>query len=205
MNFPWSKKEAGLDLELLRQSRVPILILDQVWHNIFPPEKKTKSILQLEEKLHHLLKQQGKLNNDLKDYLKLKKKLMDQILELTTEAFTNQNERAKRDMERNQKNILEINEKLEQIEDRLHVIPDEIQEVNGKLLEESVKVCYKEMKEHQASLSQLNSWIEETRELLKKRLEEKTIHEEKATKIYSYLHDLVGAEVIEYLDKNYWR
>ncbi|NLK98094.1 hypothetical protein [Defluviitalea saccharophila] len=205
MNFPWNKKKTDLDLELLRQSRVPILILDKVWHNIFPPEKKTKAILQLEEELNSLLKQQGQLNNDLKEYLKLKKKLMDGILELTTEAFTNQNEAARKEMERNQKYILEINEKLEQIQNRLDTIPDKIQEVNGRLLEESVKICYQEMKEHQKVLDELNVWIERTREILKHKLEEKTIREEKAAQIYAYLHDLVGADFIDYLDKNYWR
>ncbi|HHW67581.1 MAG: hypothetical protein PWP07_1129 [Epulopiscium sp.] len=207
MNFPWNKnkKKADLDMEMLRHSRVPILILDKVWHNIFPPEKKTKTIRDLEERLGNLLKQQGQLNNDLKDYLKLKKKLMDGILELTTEAFNNENEAAKKEMEKNQKYILEINEKIEEIQNRLATIPEEIQEVNGKLLEESVKICYGEMKEHQKALEELNEWIEKTRELLKAKLEEKTIHEEKASQIYSYLHDLVGADFIDYLDKNYWR
>jgi predicted nuclease with TOPRIM domain len=108
-------------------------------------------------------------------------------------------------MEKNQKYILEINEKIEEIQNRLATIPEEIQEVNGKLLEESVKICYGEMKEHQKALEELNEWIEKTRELLKAKLEEKTIHEEKASQIYSYLHDLVGADFIDYLDKNYWR
>lgn len=205
MNFPWNKKKSDLSLEMLRQSRVPILILDKVWHNIFPPEKKTKIILQLEEELNSLLKQRGQLNNDLKDYLKLKKKLMDGILELTTEVFTNENESAKKEMEKNQKYILEINEKLEEIQNRLKTIPDEIQEVNGRLLEESVKICYGEMKEYQKALEELNDWIETTRELLKTKLEEKTIREEKAAQIYSYLHDLVGPDFINYLDKHYWR
>jgi len=161
MNFPWNKnkKKADLDMEMLRHSRVPILILDKVWHNIFPPEKKTKTIRDLEERLGNLLKQQGQLNNDLKDYLKLKKKLMDGILELTTEAFNNENEAAKKEMEKNQKYILEINEKIEEIQNRLATIPEEIQEVNGKLLEESVKICYGEMKEHQKALEELNEWI----------------------------------------------
>ena len=95
-------------------------------------------------------------------------------------------------MERNQRNILEINEKLEQIQNRLNILPEEIQEINGRLLEESVKICYKEMKEHQESLNELNIWIERTREILKNKLEEKTVREEKAAQIYSYLHDLSG-------------
>ncbi|NLK20653.1 MAG: hypothetical protein GX308_00920 [Epulopiscium sp.] len=205
MNLPWNKKEPKLKLELLKKSNVPILILDNVWHNIFPPDKKTRTILILEGKLSTLLKQQGQLNNNLKDYLKLKKKMMDGILELTTEVFTNENERAKKEMERNQRNILEINRKIEEIQVRLDKIPKEIEETNGKLLRESVKVCYKEMREHQEYLNELNSWIEETREKLKKKLEKKVFHEEKATQIYTYLHNLIGAEFIEYLDKHYWR
>ncbi|WP_058486263.1 hypothetical protein [Defluviitalea phaphyphila] len=205
MSFSWNKKKVCIDLQILRKNNVPILILDNVWHNIFPPEKKTKKILKLEERLNDLLKEQGKLNNDLKGYIKLKKNLMDRILELTTEAFTNENEMAKKEMERNQKNILEINRKTEEIQKRLEIIPQEIQETNGTLLEESVKICYKDMKEHQEILNELNIWIENTRNILKKKIAEKTEREEKVTQIYSYLHDLVGPDVLEYLDKNYWR
>lgn len=205
MNFTWNKKESIINSELLRKTRVPILILDKVWHNIFPPEKKTKKLLVLEEKLFNLLKEQGQLNNDFKDYLKLKKKFMDEIMKLTTEAFTNENESAKSEMEKNQKNILEVNKQLEKIQNKLKKIPDEIEEANGRLLQESVKICYEEMKEHQRVSDELNEWIDQTRAILKKKLEEKTVHDEKAIEIYSYLHDLIGPELIEYLDSDYWR
>jgi len=197
------KKDIKLDDGLLK--KVPILILDKNWHNIFPQEKKTKKILLLEETLSNLLKEQGQLNNDYKDYIKLKKQLMGDILNLTDEAFTNENEMAKEKMGKNKKYILEINNKLKKIQKRLEKLPDEIEETNYRLLKESVIISYKEMKVHQKKLKELTEWIEKTREILKNKIEEKTIHEEKASEIYSYLHDLVGLELIEYLDKKLWR
>ena len=197
------EKDIKLDDGLLK--KVPILILDKNWHNIFPQEKKTKKILLLEETLSNLLKEQGQLNNDYKDYIKLKKQLMGDILNLTDEAFTNEIEMAKEKMGKNKKYILEINNKLKKIQKRLEKLPDEIEETNYRLLKESVIISYKEMKVHQKKLKELTEWIEKTREILKNKIEEKTIHEEKASEIYSYLHDLVGLELIEYLDKKLWR
>lgn len=197
------KKDIKLDDGFLK--KVPILILDKNWHNIFPQEKKTKKILLLEETLSNLLKEQGQLNNDYKDYIKLKKQLMGDILNLTDEAFTNEIEMAKEKMGKNKKYILEINNKLKKIQKRLEKLPDEIEETNYRLLKESVIISYKEMKVHQKKLKELTEWIEKTREILKNKIEEKTIHEEKASEIYSYLHDLVGLELIEYLDKKLWR
>ncbi|NLJ88905.1 MAG: hypothetical protein GX327_09085 [Epulopiscium sp.] len=197
------KKEVSIDYALLK--KIPILILDKKWHNIFPHEKKTKKILMLEKQLGNLLKEQGQLNNDFNDYIKLKKKLMSDIINLTDEVFSNENESDKEKMGKNKKYIIEINNKLEKIQKRLQRLPSEIEEVNQRLLRESVKVSYKEMKEHQEKTKELAKWIETTREQLKNNVKEKTIHEEKASEIYSYLHDLVGVELIEELDKRYWR
>ncbi len=199
------KSQPSFNLETLRQSRVPILTLDKGWHNMFPIEKKTKNILQSEERLNKLIKEQGKLTNEYKEYVQIKKQYMDQILALTTEAFDNQSESAKDGMSKAQKYILDINNRLENIEKRLRELPEEIQIANSILLEESVKVCYGEMKESQVALQDLNQWIEETRTILKVKLEQKGIHEERVQGIYAYLHNLVGSDFIEYLDKNYWR
>ena len=125
----------------------------------------------LEKQLGNLLKEQGQLNNDFNDYIKLKKKLMSDIINLTDEVFSNENESDKEKMGKNKKYIIEINNKLEKIQKRLQRLPSEIEEVNQRLLKESVKVSYKEMKEHQKT-KELAKWIETTREQLKNNVKE---------------------------------
>jgi len=191
-------------MEELKYSKVPILVLDKLWHDIFSSTRKTKQIMVLETNLNNLIKKQGQLTNDRKDYIKLKKRMMKEILELTSDAYELENEQAKDKMVKNQQYVLEINEKIEQIDEQLKLLPGEIQRANGELLEESVKICYAEMRAGRKEMKELNERIEHLRTELKECLDKKTINEENVEQLYSYLHHLVGADFIEKLDQEYW-
>jgi len=191
-------------MEELKYSKVPILVLDKLWHDIFSSTRKTKQIMVLETNLNNLIKKQGQLTNDRKDYIKLKKRMMKEILELTSDAYELENEQAKDKMVKNQQYVLEINEKIEQMDEQLKLLPGEIQRANGELLEESVKICYAEMRAGRKEMKELNERIEHLRTELKECLDKKTINEENVEQLYSYLHHLVGADFIEKLDQEYW-
>lgn len=62
--------------QMLHGKRIPLLILDQKWHQLFL-DNKPKEIERLEQKLNKQLATQGKLNQELKDMKVLKKKLID--------------------------------------------------------------------------------------------------------------------------------
>ncbi len=203
--FLWKKSnKIQFLMEELKHTQVPILILDKLWHDIFPEEQKTKQIVKLEKKLNDLIKEQGQLNNDRKGYLKLKKDMMKEILELTSAAYEENDDTAKEKMSKDQQYILEINEKIEQISTQLKVLPEKIQKANNNLLEESVKICYARMSKGRGEIKILEERIEQLRSELRFSLDEKTIYEENVEQLYSYLHHLVGAEFIEKLDKEYW-
>lgn len=203
--FFWKKrKKPHFSMEELKYSKVPILVLDKLWHDIFSSTRKTKQIMVLETNLNNLIKKQGQLTNDRKDYIKLKKRMMKEILELTSDAYELENEQAKDKMVKNQQYVLEINEKIEQIDEQLKLLPGEIQRANGELLEESVKICYAEMRAGRKEMKELNERIEHLRTELKECLDKKTINEENVEQLYSYLHHLVGADFIEKLDQEYW-
>lgn len=191
-------------MEELKYSKVPILVLDKLWHDIFSSTRKTKQIMVLETNLNNLIKKQGQMTNDRKDYIKLKKRMMKEILELTSDAYELENEQAKDKMVKNQQYVLEINEKIEQMDEQLKLLPGEIQRANGELLEESVKICYAEMRAGRKEMKELNERIEHLRTELKECLDKKTINEENVEQLYSYLHHLVGADFIEKLDQEYW-
>ena len=74
------KTENILIEEKLKGKKVPLLILDQKWLNLFQPHEKTKRLKQLESELLKLVKEQGKLNQDIKEMEKLKKQLLDKIV-----------------------------------------------------------------------------------------------------------------------------
>ena len=66
--------------EALKEKKVPVLVLDQKWHQLFALGGKPEDVMQVEGELTRLLERQGQMNNDVKDMKKLKKKLMDSIV-----------------------------------------------------------------------------------------------------------------------------
>jgi len=65
------------------------------------------------------------------------------------------------------------------------------------------EICtvYYEIGFNQRRIKELEAYIEETRTRLKELIDEKEALSEDDTDIYSYFHDLLGAEELEKLDK----
>ncbi len=187
----------------LKKQKMPIITLDNSWHQLIT-EIKTPEISVLEKELNTLLKEQGKLNTDYVEYTRLKKEMLDSILELTPEAFDLKSESAIKKIEDQQKMILKINEKLENIEPRVDAIPEEIQTVNSALVDESVRLCYGHINTNKQKSNVLDEEIQIIRSTLMKKTEEKKTYDKTAEQLYRYLHQLVGPNFIEKLDKMYW-
>lgn len=184
----------------LSTKKIPILILDNKWHQLFEVIGKTKRIEKLEEELTECLKRQGFLNTDIKDMKKLKSKLMKSIVENMEVA--DDKKQLKR-MEENQRLILEINEKTGSYEDELLELPRKIKEINFELMVESMEYCYTNLIENERILKEINSWIKSVRIELKKNLLRKQDKEELNTKMYAYMHDIFGAEIVDSYDKEF--
>ena len=65
---------------VVKNSNIPILILDEKWHSLFKDKDKTPRIVELENKLNEALKKQGQITNDLKELKKIKAKLIDEVM-----------------------------------------------------------------------------------------------------------------------------
>lgn len=201
----WDKKHRNIEefsIDNLKKNKIPILVLDKNWHYMFPPGRKTQKMLNLENNLNQLLKEQGRLINEEKDYNRFKKDCMNNIMELMEEAYTNENSEAQKNMSKSQKYIEQINNKIDSIEDRLIMLPIEIKNVNNELLSESINMCYSEMKADKEKIEQLDKEINELREQLKDRIDEKTVKQEIIDRTYTFLHNLVGVDIINKIDKN---
>lgn len=199
------KKQQEMDYKsFVDKKKIPIIILDPKWHELFPNDAKTPAIKHLEKKLNELLKQQGKLVNDIKDMKKVKMRLMNQIISNMGDSTDKDVERKKgKKMEVSQKMILEINDKLEEQNDQLMDIPYKIREVNELLVIECLKYWYSMLEKNTSDIHELEEWILAAREELKQKLLIKQEKEEVNEKVYSYMHNLLGHDVINKFDNSF--
>ena len=181
--------------ELLKGKKVPILVLDQRWHKLFPGGVKPAHIAAIEANLNELLKEQGKLVNEIKDLKKAKKKLMEAIV---SGMSSSGNDKKK---DKQQKLLLETKERIEAQTGRLMELPYEIKKTNEDLLVNGVAYCYEELKIRAQSLEDLKGEIDSRREELKEKVAYRVELEESVDATYSLMHDLLGREVMNLFDK----
>lgn len=187
----------------LKEKKIPILTLDNKWHRLFTQTNPNKAILRLEEELNDLLKKQGKATTESKDIKRLKKKLMQEIVENAEGTAEGNNQKALKKMEDNKRLINECNERLTMYEDQLIELPGEIDRVNRELMLQTMDICYDTLKTNETEIEETAKWVAAIRVELKKRLIRKQEMEQMNQKLYSYMHDIFGAEVIEIFDMKY--
>lgn len=179
--------------------KIPILTLDHKWHRLFTQIDSNSEIKKLEEELNELLKRQGKVNTETKDIKKLKAKLMEDMRTSSMEA-EGSNEAI---IEENKKLIDECNQKLDSYQDEILELPPKINEVNSKLMLATMEVCYDDIKEGTEEINEISEWIESVRVELKKKAIRKQEKQQRIQDLYSYMHDIFGADVIEIFDMKY--
>lgn len=203
MFFQKSKSKRDLEIEKIFDKRkVPILTLDDKWYNLFAGYDKPIGIREIEDKLNQLIKRQGKLTNDMKDLKVLKKKLMQDIIDHMDVNDAAAGVAKAKKMNQNQRMIKEISEKMKVAEDEIFEIPYQIKAMNEQLIIESTKECYRRINSNNQQVTEIAKWIDNVRNELKEKMLMKQDLEMKNTEIYSYLHDMLGPELIQQLDDN---
>lgn len=188
--------------QALKGKRIPILTLDNKWYQLLNEEAR-EGVAQLEGELNDLLKQQGRLNNEVKEIKRLKKRLMGEIVSMMGEDEQGEDSENIQKTEQNKRLVEECNEKLENCQDELLEIPREIERVNFRLMLATMDWCYDMMAENNENICQTEEWISEIRVELKKRLVRKQEMEQHNHAIYSYMHDVFGAEVVDIFDMHH--
>ncbi len=183
----------------LKGKRVPVLTLDNKWHRLFSMMEPDKILKEIENVLNSLLKRQGKLNTESKSIKAIKKKLMDEIVQLMDSS----DKASEKKVEENRRLIEECNQKLEEYQDELLDIPVRIDEVNHKLMIRTMELCYDVLQDNTAEIQKIAEWIANIRVELKKNIVRKQEKEIKNYELYSFMHDIFGADVIEIFDLKY--
>ncbi len=184
--------------EALKGKKLPILTLDNKWHQLFTQYNKNKEVLQLAEELNNLVAKQGGLNNDIKDIRKLKSKLMDEIV-----SGMDGKTLSDKDMEDHKRLINECNEKIEEKQDELLDIPRDIDRLNYQLMLYTMEMCYDAIESNTEEITRIAEWIAQVRVELKKNVIRKQEKEWLNQEMYSYMHDIFGPDVIEIFDMKY--
>lgn len=203
-------KEAAMGKEIMseefenmvRNSRIPIVILDNRWQQLFSDEQKPPHIKKLETNLLNAIKKQSRIQNDLKELTKLKKKLMSEIVLNMNEVSSDEKEEKRRKkLDKSQKLIIDINDKITKCTEENDEIPDEIKKANEELMLAAVRLCYEKMDSNSEDIRMISEWIDNTRIELKRQILIKEDKEEANQKIYTYLHDMFGPKFMEFFDK----
>ena len=160
-------------LQALKNKKIPLLVLDPQWHELFPEHRKTSEIKNCEKRLNELIRMQGQTANNIKEYDKAKKAIMDNIVSNMTDGSEPDSFLKVRKQEKNQKLMANLNDKISEAEEIQKEIPAQIQLANRELLVEAMKVCYNELTSNTEQIEELEAWIAETRNALKDRILEK--------------------------------
>ncbi|HKM22138.1 MAG TPA: hypothetical protein VJZ01_08865 [Lachnospiraceae bacterium] len=189
---------------VIKTKKIPLLTLDNKWHQLFTQTGKTKEIATLEKKLNDLLKKQGKLTTEEKDLKKIKTNLMTEIMSAMEALEKGEtNKQTDKKLDDNKRLINEINEKLQKNEDDLLEIPKEIAEVNHELMLKTMEDCYTRLQNNTESIETIAKWISDIRIELKKNIIRKQEQEQSNAALYSYMHDIFGPGVLELFDMKY--
>ena len=189
--------------KVFKNRKVPIVTLDQRWYELFPDNKRPFHIMEIENELNLLLQRQGKLVSEMKDLKQLKNNLMNEIITHMDVDDSKVGIRNAKKLDKNQKYIKEITDKMAFAEEEIIEIPYQIKEVNERLIIESAKECYKRLNNNNEKIVEITEWVKKLREELKEKILMKQDMETQNKTIYSYMHDLMGPEILQSLDESF--
>ena len=187
----------------LQKKRVPLLTLDPRWHQLFPEHTKSKELKRKEEALKTLVKKQGQTNNDLKEYEKARKVVMENVLQNMTDGNEQDSDIRGKKQDANQKLLEELKDKIRSAEELQDRLPEEIKEANQELLLQSMRECYDTLVTNTSAIRYEEQKIQEMRAELTEHILRKQDMEMQSSETYKFMHDLLGAELLEIFDREY--
>lgn len=191
-------------MSALEGKSIPILTLDNKWHQLFTQTEMTPEIEQLADELNALVERDGKIRSETKDIKKLKKKLLGEIVPLRDKANKSGNSAAiEKEIQDRTRLINDCNDRLDSHQDELLDLSREIYDVDYKLMIETMKVCYETLHDNTDYIKTMDEWISKVRIELKKNVIRLQETEMENYNLYSYMHQIFGPEVIEIFDLKY--
>ncbi len=195
-------KDLNIDPNIIKKNKIPPLIKDKKWLELYN-DNLTKEMRKMMEELEKLINEEKESHKELKNCKKQKKYLMDQILKLSDDANTNNNNIAIVKLEQAKNKVLEINDKIDELQFRLEMLPKEIENKNLELLKETIIISYKYIKDDRKKVKYLDEEVQKLRKQLGEMFEEKFTKERRLNNLYHYLHDTLGHQETDKMDRKF--
>ena len=197
-------KIISLDENILRKNRIPLLVKEAEWVKLFG-DINNRQIQSAKAELIQLISKEEELESHSKKIQNKKAKHMKMILQVSNIVNDESNKMDKTKniklLDQYKEEILQINEEVEEIKFQLENFPKEIREANFQLLSATVQYGYDELKQKEKEFNKAVSEIEELRLKLREALKIKYDNEEWINATYTFLHGVLGSEVIEKIDR----
>lgn len=187
----------------LENHKIPILTLDNMWHQLFGQARITPELKELEEQINDLLKKQGRLNTDIKKCKALKKKLMDEIVSLTDEFQETQNAKINAEIETHKRIMDECNQKMEDMNDAMKSIPMEMEQLNRNLMLLTMDICRERFQNNTEEIEEIETWLSGIKEELKTKVIQKQKKEVDNYGMYMFMSEFFGAETMSLFEMKY--
>lgn len=185
---------------ILKTKKLPIVLLDPLWHSA-KEHIKSSVIDRAEKELQEILKEQARLNTDYKEYNVMKQNFLKEILVMSEKVQVGNDDEALEQLNQLHLSTLGVNQKIEEIEKRLDGIDDKINDKNKEIISEMIAVGYGYIEIYKEKSQTLEAEIAELRLMMLKKTAQKKESEAFLKDIYNYLHNIIGREQVEVIDR----
>ena len=198
-------KDDKVYMSALEGKSIPILTLDDKWHQLFTQTEMTPEIESLADELNALVDRDARIRTETKKIKKLKKTLLSEIVPLRDKAnkSTGNKVAIEKEISERTRLINECNDKLDGHNDELMDLSRQIYDVDYKLMIETMNACYETLHSNTEYIKGLDEWISKVRVELKKNVIYLQEAEMENYNLYSYMHQIFGPEVIDLFDLKY--
>ncbi|OON99279.1 MAG: hypothetical protein ATN35_13490 [Epulopiscium sp. Nele67-Bin004] len=183
---------------LLTTKELPVLILDPNWYKI-KQLVVNKNIEALEVKVNEILQRRGQIQVDISDYNKKKQSLIGKILKISEQVQTNIDEAIA--LTEAKEALIHANDTIALLEVEAQDIEADLDQSNLELVESTVITTYSQMKDCKEESTTLDQEIQNLRNELLQKTSQKKVCDKKYTELYQYLHNIVGYEYVNKMDK----
>lgn len=200
-------KEACSDVNfepsVLRQNNITRLSIDERWTKLFVTVKMNNDIELAEKEMNELIKKEAMLKNEQENLEPKKRKCMNDIMNLTKEAFENDNGDAKDKLKECKKEIEKINSRINNVFEDIEKIEEELKTANLKLLEGSLAYIFSTLRSNMDRANDIKAElaaIEEKKISLNEELETISVD---WTKYATDLTELIGTDQVKRLESDF--
>lgn len=198
--FNKDKLDIDIDLSSFSKNAIPLLIEDEIWMKLFN-DIDDKEIINLKQELKTRVNKSREVRKQLPGKKSEKSKIIGKILTLSDKINNNELVEGIDLLEDYKDELNELNDEIDELTFKSETIPSEVRKLNLLLLEESLKFGYKDIMEAEENLDEIERVLEKLRKKLRTTIKDKYDYEEKRNEIYKFLHNTLGPDDVDKLDR----